>query len=435
MTAIVMKVKNAMAHPNADALRLYSMNAPGHEMTQIIANMENVYEEGDHAVVALADCVLKDGTTIRAAKVRNVSSYGMALGKTDLPVGTDLTEEYCRDDTTNGFRMLKWTDIESLYNVRRSLVRAQQERVVRYIAKVKLDGTNAAVQVATDGRIIAQSRNNIITPESDNHGFAKWADDNKDYFSRLANSQHTTIYGEWGGAGIQSGTSFSQVDHKVFVVFAIQYGGVAGKAAQLDINPVTIEQRLGNRPDNVYVLPFYGQVFAANYINPDELQQTVDMLNEEVAKVEACDPWVKETFGIEGIGEGLVLYPLETGLVSGVTNEPILIDGFTYSDLVFKAKGEKHRVKRDTSAVQMDPETVESINSFVELMATDNRLNQMLKGVELERENIGLFIKKVSKDIHKEGQAELEASGLDWKKVSKFLSTKARAWFISKIDL
>jgi len=410
------------------------MSAPGHNSTQIIANLENVYEEGDHVIIALADCVLKDGMAIRTSKVRGITSYGMALGPTDAAVGTDLTEEYCRDDTTDGFRMLKWTDIESLYNVRRSLVRAGQERVIRYIAKVKLDGTNAAVQVATNGRICAQSRNNIITPDDDNHGFAKWADDNKEYFSGLANHQHTTIYGEWGGKGVQNGTSLSRLDHKVFVVFAIKYGGVKGQPAMLDINPITIGQKLGSKPDNMYVLPFYGDVVAANFIDSKELEATAELLNQEVARVEECDPWVKETFGIEGTGEGLVYYPLEMDIVSGETNEPMLIDSFTYSDLVFKAKGEKHKVKKDKKPVQINPEVAKSISDFVELVVTENRLNQMLEGVELDRKNTGTFIGKVSKDVSKESNAELDAAGLEWKQVAKEVTAAARVWFMTKCD-
>ena len=429
-----MKVINAIPHPNADTLRLYVMSAPGFENVQIIANLENTYEADDSVIVALADCVLKDGTTIRVSKVRGISSYGMALGKTDLPVGTDVTEEYCKDDTTNGFRMLKWPSIESLYNVRKSLVKSEQERVVRYIAKVKLDGTNAGIQIASDGRVIAQSRNNIITPEDDNHGFAKWLDERKSYFSSLARSKHMTIYGEFVGKGIQSGTSVSTLPNRVFVVFAIQYGGTSGQQALIDINPASIERVLQNRPEDVYVLPFYGQVFAADFTNVENLQSTVDLLNEEVSRVENCDPWVKETFGVEGVGEGLVLYPLEPDTISGVTNEPILIDAFTYSDLVFKAKGEKHKVIKTKKPVQIDPEVANSINEFVELVVTENRLNQMLEGIDLEKKNTGIFLKKVSQDVHKESQAELEAAGLDWKQVAKEVSTKARLWFIKECD-
>ena len=64
----------------------------------------------------------------------------------------------------------------------------------------KIDGTNAAVGVMEDGRVYAQSRKRLITPETDNHGFAKWvmahADELRD---GLGPGLH---FGEWWGKGV-----------------------------------------------------------------------------------------------------------------------------------------------------------------------------------------------------------------------------------------
>ena len=38
----------------------------------------------------------------------------------------------------------------------------------------KIDGTNACIAIHDDGTYHVQSRNNIITPERDNAGFARW---------------------------------------------------------------------------------------------------------------------------------------------------------------------------------------------------------------------------------------------------------------------
>jgi len=167
MTAIVMNVDEVVKHPNADTLMVYQMSAMNSGelvKSQIIANLENVYEIGDNVVVVLAGSVLKGGEKIRYAKIRGVASHGMALGKTDLPMNTDVTLLHCESatDVVAGFSMIKWPSIESLFNVRRGLKKAQAEKKVIYIGKVKLDGTNAAVQVSTDGRIVAQSRSILI---------------------------------------------------------------------------------------------------------------------------------------------------------------------------------------------------------------------------------------------------------------------------------
>lgn len=64
----------------------------------------------------------------------------------------------------------------------------------------KIDGTNACI-VAQDGKVTAQSRKRIITPDDDNYGFAKWVYDNAGaLLDTLGYGYH---YGEWYGEGIQ----------------------------------------------------------------------------------------------------------------------------------------------------------------------------------------------------------------------------------------
>lgn len=432
MTAIVMQVKHAMEHPNADALRLYTMSAPGRADTQIVANLENTYEAGDHAVVVFAGSILKDGTKIHEARVRGIASYGMALGKTDLAVGTDVSDDHCKDQG-DGLRMIRWPSIESLFNIRRNMAKAGTERKITYLAKVKLDGTNAGVQVAKDGTVAAQSRTKIITPEDDNMSFAKWVESRKDYFSSLATDEHLVIFGEWCGKGIQKGTAIAQLDGKVFVIFAIQYGGVNGEPSRMDINPVTIYDVLGEgHPDDIRVLSFFGDPIQIDFTNVDILKLQAEELNKIVAEVEACDPWVKNTFDIEGIGEGIVMYPLPDGVTNPAPMMPIIVDPFEYSELVFKAKGEKHKVVKTKQPVQIDPEVAKNIDEFVALFVTEARLNQIADKTTFEPKNTGLFLKEFSQDVQKESIAELEASGLTWKQIAKGVSTAARTWFINK---
>lgn len=64
----------------------------------------------------------------------------------------------------------------------------------------KIDGTNACVVVDEDGSITAQSRTRFVTPQEDNHGFARWVSEHADELRELGPGYH---YGEWWGQGIQ----------------------------------------------------------------------------------------------------------------------------------------------------------------------------------------------------------------------------------------
>lgn len=65
----------------------------------------------------------------------------------------------------------------------------------------KIDGTNAGLHISEDGQVVAQSRKRIITPDSDNYGFARWAADNADSLFQILGSG--LYFGEWWGQGIQ----------------------------------------------------------------------------------------------------------------------------------------------------------------------------------------------------------------------------------------
>jgi hypothetical protein len=64
----------------------------------------------------------------------------------------------------------------------------------------KLDGTNASVYIGDSGEFLTGSRTRWITPEDDNYGFARWAQENKDELLKLGPGHH---FGEWWGAGVQ----------------------------------------------------------------------------------------------------------------------------------------------------------------------------------------------------------------------------------------
>ena len=86
----------------------------------------------------------------------------------------------------------------------------------------KIDGTNAAIGISEEGRVYAQSRKRIITPDEDNFGFARWVAEN-------AESLHEILgpglhFGEWWGSGIQRGYGLTKGE-KRFSLFNVSRWG------------------------------------------------------------------------------------------------------------------------------------------------------------------------------------------------------------------
>jgi hypothetical protein len=372
-----------------------------------------------------------------------------------------------------------WPEIESFHHIRK-FVRVDPGEwwmkkeamagtsVVTYKAKVKLHGTNAAVQILPDGTVLAQSRTGLITPENDNAGFARWVKANEAEWRKCAavptktnpadHYLHMVIFGEWIGPGIQKGVAVSEIPKKCFAVFALRINPGLPEHEAFFVDPNRIEMYLGksgtkfacaeeaNLPD-VYILPWYDQSVDVDWKNSDEeLTKTIAPINEWVAAIEACDPWVEKTFGVKGTGEGLVFYP---------TSDAHKNSFEMFQNLCFKAKGEKHKNIKTASPAQVNPETAASVDAFVELVLTPARLEQGARAVagehkhtdslnclwcttgkiEFDLKNTGRFVQWITGDIQKECGDEMSASNLDWKQVQKPLADKARTWYIAEAKI
>lgn len=433
MPAQVMEVVKAEKHPHADTLFVYTFKSPAIESLQIVANSENIYKVGDLANIALENSTLKDGTRIKKANLRGINSFGMAVGfaAESSKAGDDVTDQFCMPPSQE-LGHISWPSIENLYNVVKNvdglsgyLDYNSLSKEIKYRLKIKLDGTNASVQIK-NGNIGAQSRSNLITAQHDNAGFARFVDDNIDYFKSIKPERHAIIFSEWAGSGIQKRTAISSIDRKIMAVFAIQYGdGTDGLPVEFEVEPENIRKLLPEHKD-IFVLPWYGPELTLNFNNKESLQPNVDIINSLVEDVERCDPWVKVTFGIEGLGEGVVSYPLNP---SGGKVSRDYWTGFA-----FKAKGEKHKVVNTKKPAQLEPEFVSNIDDFVKLFVTEARLEQGVTatGGKYEMSQMGEFLKWFGQDVKKESVAELEKAGLEWKQVSNFIVTAARNWYKEK---
>ena len=83
----------------------------------------------------------------------------------------------------------------------------------RCVITEKIDGTNACIFIGEDGEFLVGSRTRWITPENDNHGFARWAHEHKDELLKLGPGRH---FGEWWGQGIQRGYGLKEKRFSLF---------------------------------------------------------------------------------------------------------------------------------------------------------------------------------------------------------------------------
>ena len=82
----------------------------------------------------------------------------------------------------------------------------------------KIDGTNGCIFIGEDGEFLVGSRSRWITPENDNHGFARWVYDHKNELMSLGPGRH---FGEWWGSGIQRGYGLTKGE-KRFSLFNVK---------------------------------------------------------------------------------------------------------------------------------------------------------------------------------------------------------------------
>jgi hypothetical protein len=297
---------------------------------------------------------------------------------------------------------------------------------LRFEGTIKLHGTNGGIGYdATTDEIWAQSRERIITPYDDNAAFAKYVEANKDALKAYLRA-HTDetglayLFGEWAGPNVQKGVAISQIPAKSFFAFElltihreddgtehVHYGDL-----MLGGN------NLSHIPDTYRIGSFQTHHMDIDFSRPQDFQNELVRLTDLVE--ENCP--VAAEFGQSGIGEGIVWHNRETGLR-------------------FKVKGEKHSVSKVSTVKpisEADLERIKTIGNFVDVVVTDNRLEQGLsKLTELGKPHditsTGDFIKWVVGDVLKEEMDLIIASMLDKKELNPAMSNKAKNFYMNYI--
>ena len=183
-----------------------------------------------------------------------------------------------------------------------------------YHGTVKLHGTNASVaQSEVDNTRWYQSRNNIIAVGSDNAGFAGYATSVSPAFDKIfaeikekspVSYDVAIVYGEWCGAGIQSGVALAQIGKKIFVVFNIKVGKrTEDENYTMWLPDDLVHDIIGTKYEdsNIYSIGSFDHYEMEIDFNEPELYQ--NKLVEITEAIEKECPAGKY-FGVSGIGEG-----------------------------------------------------------------------------------------------------------------------------------
>lgn len=296
---------------------------------------------------------------------------------------------------------------------------------LRFKGTVKLHGTNASVCFNQKDGFWMQSRQNIITIEQDNAGFAIFASRNKDVFMHMINqiiAKHNidtkevtvSIYGEWAGKGIQKSVGISQLE-KAFYIFGVKISNPKVEEFKSYWLPSVDIRNIEKRIFNVEDYKTYN--VDVDFNMPQLAQNKFIEITESVEK--ECP--IAKTFGIEnGLGEGVVW--------------TVSYKNINYR---FKVKGEKHSVSKVKKLASVNVEKLNSIKEFVDYAVTENRFNQSIENTfgkeDLDVKRMGELLRWMIKDIMLEETDTLKENDLVPKDVNKYISLKTKELFFNRI--
>ena len=307
--------------------------------------------------------------------------------------------------------------------------------VLTFSGSVKLHGTNAGVCYNKAHGLWAQSRENIITPEQDNAGFAFFVESNKDVFmglmaniARVNNLGYEldvlgytmSMYGEWCGGNIQKGVGITNLP-KSFFIFGVKVSPFPIEGEEKPRAAYWVDYSYLRSPENrIYNINDYQTWIMDINFNQPELVQ--NKLSDLTLAVEAECP-VAKAFGFSGVGEGIVWSCEYKGVVHR-----------------FKVKGDLHAGKSKVKMLsKVDDVKINKAREIADKVTPTWRLAQMIEkacdlgnGGELDRAKLGVYLKMVIDDVVKEDLDILVDAGLEPKDVSKYISEIAKRYFFDQ---
>lgn len=309
------------------------------------------------------------------------------------------------------------------------------DTIIDFEKTVKIHGSNASIVVPLCGQeIYAQSRNNVITPERDNAGFARWVEENRvvltellaepvsDILGNWDNESHVVIYGEWCGEGIQKNVAVNKLP-KMFVVFGYRVVYLndlehprtySGSVSPFEDEPFDFS----NHDIGLYNIHEFGsEIITIDFDNLTEMQEKLEADAEEVGR--QCP--VGSYFGVEGPGEGHVY---------SAVSKPFK----------FKMKSDAHKVSTKATFTPEALTQINDISALVDTILLEPRLEQgieYLKEMHIAHdkfESIGEYISWVITDVIKEESDIILETGLPVKLVNKEIAKRARVYFQKHVN-
>lgn len=332
---------------------------------------------------------------------------------------------------------LRFPSITSFKDVYVSQTRHTEPRALTYGAKIKLHGTNIGVRVSPEGAVSTQGRNIAITAEDDHHNcHQELITPNLHLWKQAKHSDEPVVfYGEWAGPGIAKGDAIQQTDRKRFYIFAAGIGEAPHHQDETKMTakwmitcPNAISALLpeGLTGDLIRVLPWENEEsIIYDFTDKAQIEEQLEFLNRSVEMVAEIDPFVSRVFDIKHPGEGFVVAP--------VADAPGQLSVEAYSRQAFKAKTERHRVKKTPKPASVKEPLPTSAVEFIDAFCTEARLQQALQevcGGEADIRKTGAMIAWMTKDIEKEGSDEIAALPVPFARIQGDISQAVRNWFL-----
>ena len=319
--------------------------------------------------------------------------------------------------------------------------------VLKFVGTTKLHGTNAGVIIDFHNKICYyESRDTVITLENDNAGFVRFMTSKinlngkttciqDEFIEMVMNylSSHPdepdmatdwensvlAIFGEWCGGSIQAGVALNGME-KMFVVLSATIRTRESTESR-NLTWFSDEDIKKIKLPNSKVLNIYDFKTWEIEIDFNKFHETADTIYDWTMEVEEMCPFSKK-LGVEGIGEGIVFH--------SVTSP------YNTSDFWFKSKGTKHSKSKVTSFKPVDNEKINHLVSVADKITPSWRLEQMfnltfntINGGIPSREKISAYLKAVNEDVIKEESLTLEAEGVTYKDVGKYVGKIATDYF------
>jgi len=284
-----------------------------------------------------------------------------------------------------------------------------------FTGTVKLHGTNAAVVYSKEHGLYAQSRERVLSIESDNAGFAFYVESNREYFEKAYGQaledqglDTLIVYGEWAGGNIQKGVGVCNIE-KQFYPFLCKHLYKDTEFSFIPYWEATPESK------EYPITSFPTFTLDIDFNHPEQVQDELIRITEEVER--ECP--VAKAFGHSGIGEGVVWTADWNG-----------------KQYRFKVKGEKHSSSKVKTLASVNTDKIESCQKFAEYAVTESRFEQALQAVfpdgNLDVKQMGALLKWMNTDIVKEEMDTLVANNLEFKEVVKYVADATKKRFFER---